>query len=203
MGTIAKLPSLSGALFSRVQARVLGILFSQPDQELQLSEIIARAGSGRGAVQRELEKLTKAGLVAAVARGNRKMYRADRASPIFGELHQLILKTVGVIDPLRDALAAYRPLIASAFVYGSIAKGTDTAKSDIDVMIIGEGLAYGEVYAALQKAEGLLSRPVNPNLMTTDDWIRKARDKSPFVTKILNQPKLFVFGNEDELRSLG
>jgi predicted nucleotidyltransferase len=203
MGTNPIPSNLSGALFSRVQSRVLGIIFGQPDQEFQLTEIISKAGSGRGAVQRELEKLTEVGIVATAAYGNRKLYHANRESPVFNELHQLVLKTVGIVDPLRDALTPYRQSIKSAFVYGSIAKGEDTASSDIDVMIIGEGLAYSEVFSALQKAEKHLARPANPNLMTTNDWGRKVKAKSAFVMKILNQPKLFVFGNEDELRSLG
>jgi predicted nucleotidyltransferase len=181
---------------------VLSILFGQPDQEFQLTEIISRAGSGRGAVQRELEKLTAVGIVATTAFGSRKLYHANRESPIFQELYQLILKTVGVLDPLREALIEYRPSIKSAFVYGSLAKGNDTAKSDIDVMIIGDGLAYNEVYSSLEKAEKTLARPVNPNLMATREWLKKLKSKSPFVTKILDQPKLFVFETEDELRAL-
>jgi predicted nucleotidyltransferase len=194
---------LSGALFSRVQSRVLGILFGQPDRGFQLTEIFSRAGSGRGAVQRELEKLTDAGIVATSAYGRRKLYHANRQSPVFHELHQLVLKTVGVLDPLREALAAYQRSITSAFVYGSVAKGSDTARSDIDLMVIGNELSYSEIYAALQKAEVALARPVNPNIMAVSEWTKKVKDKSTFVTRILEQPKLFVFGNEDELRSLG
>jgi predicted nucleotidyltransferase len=203
MGTNPIPSNLSGALFSRVQSRVLGILFGRPDQQFQLTEIISRAGSGRGAVQRELQKLTEVGIVATAAYGNRKLYHANRESPVFNELHQLVLKTVGIVDPLREALTPYRPSIASAFVYGSIAKGKDTAKSDIDVMIIADGLASSEVFSALQKAEKDLARPVNPNLMAVGDWVRKAKNKSSFVARIFNQPKLFVFGNEDEFRALG
>ena len=202
MGTNINPSNLSGALFSRVQSRVLSILFGQPDQEFQLTEIISRAGSGRGAVQRELEKLTTVGIVATEAFGSRKLYHANRESPIFHELYQLILKTVGVLGPLREALMEYRPSIKSAFVYGSLAKGSDTAKSDIDVMIIGDGLAYSDVYSALEKAEKTLARPVSPNLMATREWLKKLKGKSPFVTKIMDQPKLFVFGTEDELRAL-
>ena len=202
MGTNPIPPNLSAALFSRVQSRVLGIIFGQPDQEFQLTEIISKANSGRGAVQRELEKLTEVGIVAKAAYGNRKLYHANRDSPVFNELHQLVLKTVGIVDPLREALTPYRQFITSAFVYGSIAKGKDTAKSDIDVMIIG-GLVYSEVFAALQQAEKHLGRPVNLNLMSISDWGRKVKARSSFVTEILDQPKLFVFGNEDELGSLG
>jgi predicted nucleotidyltransferase len=199
MGTQPAAISLSGALFSRVQARVLGILFGQADREFQLSEIIALAGSGRGAVQRELQKLTAAGIVDLATRGTRKLYRANRSSPIFSELRQLVTKTVGIADPIREALAVHRDAIDAAFVYGSVAKGKDTATSDIDVMIIGDKLGYGDVYGALQKAEAVLSRQVNPTLMTRRDWLKKAKDRNAFVTRVLAQPKLFVVGTQDEL----
>jgi hypothetical protein len=131
MGTNINPSNLLGALFSRVQSRVLGILFGRPDQEFQLTEIISRADSGRGAVQRELEKLTSVGIIATTAFGNRRLYHANRGSPIFQELYRLILKTVGAVDPLREALMEYRKSIKSAFVYGSIAKGNDTAESTL------------------------------------------------------------------------
>ena len=90
-----------------------------------------------------------------------------------------------------------------AFVYGSVAKGKDTAKSDIDLMLIGDEIAYADIYAALQKAEKTLERPINPNLMGPAEWKKKVSDKNSFVGKILQQPKLFIFGTEDELRGIG
>jgi predicted nucleotidyltransferase len=199
MGIIESAYNLSNVLFSHVQARVLGIFFREPDQTFQLTEVIARAGSGRGAVQRELEKLTAVGIISLVPFGKRKLYRVNRESPIFNELHQLVLKTAGIAEPLQEALAPHREHIVAAFVYGSIAKGSDTAKSDIDLMIIGEQLGYSETYSALQKAEAILARPVNPNLMTMSEWTKKLENGNSFVVKILNQPKLFVFGSEDDI----
>lgn len=199
MGRNEIISNLSNALFSRVQARVLGIFFRHPDQTFQLTEVLAKADSGRGAVQRELEKLTDVGIVSIIPFGNRKLYQVNRESPIFNELHQLVLKTTGIVEPLQEALAPHRQHITSAFVYGSIAKGSDTARSDIDLMIIGEKLGYSEIYSALQKAETVLARPVNPNLMTVGEWTKKLKSKNSFVVKILSQPKLFIFGSEDEL----
>jgi len=194
---------LASALFSKVRLRVLSLLIGQPEQQFYTSEIIRIAGSGSGAVQRELEKLAKAGILTATASGNRKMYQANRASPIFEELHGLMIKTVGLLEPLRDALEPYASNLDAAFVYGSVAKGQDIAGSDIDLMIIGRDLAYREIYAALQDAEKVLRRPVNPSLMTPRDWKRKIADKSSFVRKILQQPKLFVFGTENGLQRVG
>jgi predicted nucleotidyltransferase len=195
--------SLAGALFSSVQLRVLSLLLGQADRRFHASEIIRLAGSGSGAVQRELEKLTAAGILSVTTSGNRKIYQANRQSPIFAELQGIITKTAGLVEPLRHALKPFEKAIEAAFVYGSVAKGRDTAKSDIDLMIIGTGLSYTEIFAALQKAEKILHRPVNPNLLDGSEWKRKGAEKGSFMRKIAERPKLFVFGSEDGLSRIG
>jgi predicted nucleotidyltransferase len=192
-----------GALFSRVQLRVLSLLLGQPDRAFHASEIIRLAGSGSGAVQRQLEKLGAVGIFTVTISGNRKLYQANRHSPIFEELHGLITKTVGLVEPLRKALKPFAEAIDVAFVYGSVAKGRDTAKSDIDLMIVGTELSYSPVYAALQKAEKTLLRSVNPNLITPGEWKRKRAEKGSFVRKVFEQPKLFILGSEHELEGIG
>jgi predicted nucleotidyltransferase len=193
--------SLSGALFSNVQQRVLALIFGQPERSFYASEIIRKVNSGTGAVERELSRLECSGLVNVQRIGNQKHYRANRTSPIFGELHSLVLKTVGLTEPLRHVLEPHTGKIKAAFVYGSVAKGSDTAQSDIDLMIIGEDLSYTELYEDLQKAEEVLGRPVNPNILTVKDWRRKLGQEGSFVSKISSQPKIFVIGSESDLPS--
>ena len=199
----SKATGLASALFSQVQLRVLSLLIGQPDRHFHASELIRLAGSGSGAVQRELEKLANARILNVTVSGNRKLYQANRQSPIFGELHGLIVKTAGLVEPIRRALKSRLSNIDVAFVYGSIAKGEDSAKSDIDLMIIGQKPTYSEIYTALQKAEKILLRPVNPTLMTPVEWKQKVADQNSFVRKVLQQPKLFVFGTENELKGIG
>lgn len=203
MGTNTISSNLANALFSRVQARVLAILFADPASGFPITEIIARAGSGRGAVQRELKRLTDTGILALNIQHGRKLYQANRESPVFAELHSLIQKTVGIADPLRDALAPFASPITCAFVFGSVAGGRETAKSDIDLMIIGTSLTYSEIFAALESAEKVLGRPINPNLMTPAEWHRKTNDRSGFIANVLNQPKLFVIGTVNDLGTAG
>jgi predicted nucleotidyltransferase len=198
MGTIhVRGSSLADALFSRVQLRVLSLLFGQPDRTFHASEIIRLAASGSGAVQRELKRLSEAGLVDVDISGNRKFYRANRKSPLFEELHGLIVKTSGLVEPLRDALQPLANGIDAAFVYGSIAKGNDNAHSDIDLMIIADDLAYGDVFKSLQNAEDKLRRPINPNLMTRREWRRKSADQSSFAARVARQPRIFIIGEAD------
>jgi len=200
--TIAKEDiSLSSALFSNVQQRVLALIFGHPERSFYTSEIVRNVRSGTGAVERELARLERSGLVSTERIGNQKHYRANRASPIFEELHRLVMKTVGLTEPLRQCLAPYADKIKAAFVYGSVAKGTDTARSDIDLMVIGEDLTYSDLYAGLEKAEALLKRPVNPNFLSPGDWRHRRVQMNSFVGKINAQPKIFIFGSENDLQT--
>lgn len=192
--------SLSNALFSKVQQRVLALIFGQPERSFYASEIIRNVQSGTGAVERELSRLQRSGLVSVERIGNQKHYRANHESPIFAELQSLVIKTVALTEPLRRSLEPCADKIKAAFVYGSVAKGMDTARSDIDLMVIGDGLNYSELYAALQNVENVLGRKVSPTFLSPKDWRRKASEKGSFISKVNALPKLFVFGSEQDLQ---
>jgi predicted nucleotidyltransferase len=193
------LTAVAGALFTPVQQRVLGLLYGQPERKYQGNELIRLAGSGTGAVHRVVTRLAEVGLVTVERVGNQKYYRANRDSPVFEELRGLVAKTAGLAIPLREALTPLAKGIDAAFVYGSLAKGTDRAGSDVDLMVISRKLEYGKVYEALQKAEAVLGRTVNPNLMTPQEWRRKRAERDSFAARVAAQPKIFVVGSEDEL----
>ena len=190
---------LADVLFTPVQQRVLGLLFGQPERRFQSAELIRLAGAGTGAAHRLLTRLAATGMVTTERVGNQKHYQANADSPVFAELAGLVRKTVGLVVPLQAALAPLARKIAAAFVYGSIAKGTDTAASDVDLMVVTDKLEYGEVFAALKDAEAALARPVNPNLMTRAEWRRKRAEAGSFAARIAAQPRLFVLGSDDEL----
>ena len=192
--------SLAEALFSGTQQRVLGLLFGQPDRSFYATELISLAGVGSGAVQRELARLAGSGLLTVRAVGNQKHYQANPDSPIFAELHGIVRKTVGLAEPLREALARLAPKIHAAFVFGSVAKQTDTAASDIDLMIISNTLEYGDTFLALQAAAQQLGREVNPTIYTQKELAKRVKSGDAFATRVLSQPKIWVIGGEDALR---
>ena len=198
MGTTEAI-SISNALFSKVQQRVLGLIFGRPERSFYMSEIVRAVHSGTGAVERELSRLQRSGLVSVERIGNQKHYQANRQSPIFAELQSLVVKTVAMTEPIRKSLEPYSDSIKAAFVYGSVAKGTDTASSDIDLMVIGDELNYSDLYAALQNVEDALGRNVSPVFLSLKDWWRKASEKGSFVSKVNSLPKIFVLGSEQEL----
>jgi predicted nucleotidyltransferase len=190
---------LADALFSKVQQRVLALLFVNSDRSFYTNEIVRFVDSGIGVVQRELEKLAQSGLVTIKKIGNQKHYQANPDTPIFAELRGIVLKTVGLADILRLALLPLSDKIQSAFIYGSIAKGSDTAKSDIDVLIIGTELAYADVYEALSAHESDIGRPVNPSIYSTQELQRKLAEDNAFVSRVLEQPKIFLIGSDNDL----
>jgi predicted nucleotidyltransferase len=192
---------ISNALFSKVQQRVLALIFGHPERSFYTSEIVRRIHSGTGAVERELSRLERSGLVSVERVGNQKHFRANRESPVFAELQSLVVKTVGLAEPLRKALQPYSNKIKAAFVYGSVAKGSDTARSDIDLMVIGDELTYSDLYSALQDAESLLQRKVSPLFLSVKDWRRKSSQKDSFANKVKAQPKLLILGSEEDVEA--
>ena len=198
MGSIRRRNSLADALFSRTQQRVLGVLFGRPGQSFFANEIVRLSGVGVGAVHRELTALEAAGLVGATRIGNQKHFQANREAPIFEELRGIVRKTVGLADVLREALAPLAPRIEAAFVYGSVAKGTDTARSDIDLMVVAEKVGYADLFKITADAEPILGRKINPTVLTPRALQAQSGDDG-FHSRVLAQPKIFVIGSEHEL----
>lgn len=189
--------AVASALFTPVQQRVLGLLFGQPDRRFQSAELIRLAGSGTGAVHRQLQRLEEAGLVTVSREGNQKYYAAQKDAPVFPEVHGLVVKTVGIVGPVRAALAPIEDEIDFAFVFGSVAKGRERAGSDIDLLVVTDTLAYVEVYAALAAAEQTLGRTINPTVFTPQEWKKKRTRHDSFAARIEAQPRLFVIGSDD------
>jgi predicted nucleotidyltransferase len=189
--------TIADALFSRTQQRVFSLVFGQPERAFALSELIALAGSGTGAVQREVQKLLDSKLIVATAAGRFKRYQANRAAPIFEELRSIVEKTAGVPGRLRAALAPLTDRVRLALLYGSVAKQTDTAISDIDVLLVSDDLTLEEVFTALQDAERDLGRRVSPTLYTSDEFRRRRRSGQGFLTRVLDGPHIVLVGELD------
>ncbi len=191
--------SLAAALFSNTQQRVLAFLFGQPQRSFFATELIGLAGGGSGAVQRELARLAQSGLVTVTRLGNQKHYQANPQSPVFAELCGIVQKTVGLAEPLREVLLPFADNIAAAFVFGSVAKRSDTAGSDIDLMVVSDSLNYADLFGALEEAATRLGRTVNPSIYTRQELAKRIKQKNSFVTRVLAQPKVWLIGGEDEL----
>jgi len=197
MGTYAE------ALFTKTQQRVLAVLFGQPHRSFYANEIIELAQSGSGAVQRELARLQASHLVTVQKIGNQKHYQANPDAPIYEELRGIVMKTFGVADVLRNALIPLWPLIEVAFIYGSLAKGTEHAGSDVDLMVIGSLPSNVQLLELLLPTHALLGRVVNPTLYTAAEFSQRVQVGKSFIIRVLEQPKVFVKGNEHDISRIG
>jgi predicted nucleotidyltransferase len=189
-------------LFGRTRRRVLGWLLGHPDESFYLRQIVRYAEAGQGAVQRELDLLTRAGLLRRSVRGRQVYFQANRESPLFSDLQSVFLKTAGVADVLREALAPVADRVRVAFVFGSAARGELRASSDIDLLVVGD-VPFESVAHALAGAQERLGRDVNPTVYPPHEFVAKVRAGHQFLTTILDAPHVFVIGGSDELGRLG
>ncbi len=195
--------SLADALFSTTQQRVLALLFGQPERSFFTTEIIGLVGAGSGAVQREIRRLTESGLVMVTRIGNQKHCQANPATPIFAELRGIVAKTLGPAEVLRGTLVPLGDEVRLALVYGSVAKRSDTAHSDIDLLIVSDVLTLERVYEVLAPAEQQLGRRVSPTLYTVAECRNRRAHGNPFLRKVLEGDTILLVGDDDDLLAAG
>lgn len=194
--------TIGNALFTKTQQRVLGLLYGKPDKSFYTNEIVRLAAMGRGTIRRELERLVSSGLLIVFHEGNQHHYRANPDNPIYHELLGIVRKTFGIVDVINNVLAPVNEQIELVFIYGSIAKGEETANSDIDLLVITDSLAYADLMTVLTDAEQSLGRPINPSIYTMEQIKNKLDQESVFLTRVMEQPKLWVKGCEDDISKI-
>jgi predicted nucleotidyltransferase len=198
----APLAKFSGALFGRTRRVLLALLYGHADEAYYLRQIARTTGLGLGAVQRELQRLTAAGIITRSIRGRQVYFQANRECPIFPELKTLVIKTVGIGDVLRSALLPLGDKIRLAFIYGSLARGDERPGSDVDLIVVGEA-SFEEVVAALGAAQDTLAREVNPTVYSLAEFRAKLAARHHFVLSVMRDKKIFLIGDQRELARLG
>ncbi len=186
------------ALLPKTRQGILAATLLQPEKAWYVSELARRMGVPSSSLQRELRDLAEAGILKTHRQGRMSYYQANVDSPLFPDLRGLLLKTVGLIDVLADALKPVASKVVAAFVYGSIASGDEQSDSDVDVMIVGT-VPSSDLALTLRRARDLLGRQINPTTYTPAEFYEKRAEKDHFLTGVLSKPKLFVLGNDDEL----
>jgi len=189
------------ALFPGTRRKVLSLFFMHPDKQFYFREVLKLTGTKQGTIQRELKSLTKTGILELETRGNQTYYSVNKSHPIYAELRRIVLKTFGLVDVLRDALSPLKRKIEVAVIYGSIASGEETAKSDIDLLVIGK-ISFDSLSVAISKVEKELRREINPTLYPTKEFKEKIKRKNHFLRSVLKSKMIFLIGNEDDLARL-
>lgn len=192
---------ISAGLFGNTRSAILALLFCHGDESYYLRQIVRLTGAGHGAIQRELGHLLKLGLIVRNKRGMEVYYQANMSSPAFAEIRGLMIKTAGMADVLRTALSNLSERIAVAFIYGSIASGTEKVESDVDVMIIGD-VSLGDIVSVLRPVQDQLGREINPAIYTPDEMRRRIASHDHFVTSLLAEKKVFLVGDEQDFAKL-
>ena len=193
--------SLKDAVFTDSQAKVYLWIYGHPERSYHLSELRRLTGLGSASLQREINRLVVAGLANSALKGNQRQISANRQSPLFKELSDLTRKVMGAAALLTEALLPTERKIEIAFLYGSVAKQSDNAESDIDIMIVGSDLTLSELLDQLLPVEEMLCRKVNPTCYTVGEFKKRLSDTDSFVNKVLSQPIIQLFGNMDDFRS--
>lgn len=196
---------IAQALFTPAQQKLLGLLFVRVNEGFHLNEIMRLTGLGSASAQRELRRLHDAGLITSERIGNVRRFWPNKESLVYPELSGLVQKTFGLVGVLSSTLAPLRAQLQLAFVYGATAKGQDLPGSAIDVLLVAEVAEvanYGDLLTRLAPAERTLRRKINPNLYALADYQRRLREGQPFLLQVLQQPKLFVIGEEANLQAI-
>ena len=191
---------LAELLSSRARAEIFRLLFSGTGEELHVREIERRSGLNDSTLRQELRKLVRLELVQSRRDSNRVYYRAKTESPLYPEIRNLVLKTSGLSDVLKSALMDKR--IRVAFVFGSIARGEETATSDVDLMVIGQ-LGLRDLSRLLSGIEERIGREVNPHVLREEEFRKRLRAKEHFVSSVMETPKIFIIGSQRELEAMG
>jgi predicted nucleotidyltransferase len=193
---------LADLLFGQTRGAILALLYGRADQSFYTRQIAREVDASVGAVQRELENLSKVGLIVRTSLGSQVFYQANRDASIFREMQSLVKKTIGIFSVLRSALHPLATRILVAFVYGSVAREEETAQSDVDLMVVGKA-TLDEVLSRLSTVEKTIDRPINPTVYSVAEFKSKRTSGNHFLTAVLKGQKVFLLGDEDELRKMG
>ena len=194
-------PSTLDALFTVPRQGILAATLMEPERWWYLSDLARHLGVHHATLQRELARLTQAEILLTKRDGNRAYYRANADSPVFPDLRNLLMKTAGLIDALREVLRPFEKVIEVAFVYGSVARGAEASESDVDLMIVGR-LSLKALAPGLRTAERQLHRAINPSVFGEAEFSKKLASGSPFLRNVLDKKKLFVAGTQGDLERL-
>ncbi len=182
---------------SRAKRRLLSVFFTHPKEKFYIRQLERLSGEHVRAVQRELSKFEKMGLVKSEFSGRRKNYFLDKKCPIYEELKSIILKTEAIGKNIKVLIQGVSE-IKYAFIYGSVAKNEEDIKSDVDLMLIGN-IDEIELQKKIQKIETKISRSINYSLMSVKEFKKKLNNDDSFVKRILKQKRIDLIGALDEI----
>lgn len=201
MGTTNDQAGLLSSLFGKTRQSVLSVLYIHADEAFYLRQLSRMTGIQMGALQRELKQLSDSGIISRNVQGKQVYFQANKDCPIFNELKGIIIKTVGIADVLRSALSSLESKIRMALIYGSFARGDETRRSDIDLLIIGD-VVLKEVVSSLSLAQQTIGREINPAVYPVEEFKKKIKEKHHFLSSVIHEPAIFLIGDKGEFEKM-
>lgn len=186
--------------FTKNQSKILEIFFRNPEKEYYFRELASILGKKPGVFQRDINNLTKMGILQSQYKANSRFFSLNKNYPLYKELKSIFFKTVGVQGQLEKMLIKLKN-IKIAFIFGSFAQNKEDSYSDIDLMLIGNP-DEDTLVLQISRLERHLDREINYHIFTPADWIKKIRQKDSFLENIIAHPKIFLIGNENELSKI-
>jgi len=190
---------LERILSSKVRASIFTILFGVDEEETHTRELARQSGFAEASIRQELANLVDIDLVESRRDGNRRYYKANKIHPLYVDIRQLVMKTRGLLRTLEEALDI--PSIQCAFIFGSMARGTPSAKSDVDLVVIGE-ISLRQLTSLLSRATELTSREINPHILTALEYRKRMKNHDHFVTNVISGEKTFIKGTQHDLDAM-
>jgi len=189
---------LSTLITSKVRVTLLTLFLTHPEERFYQKQLITQLGLSSSLVQKELARLEKVGFLTSSREANTRYFQVNKAFPIYSELKSIVFKTAGLADFLKNSLDDIGE-VEVALIYGSVAKNVEDMRSDVDLLVIGD-VDMDELHEAVESAEASIGREVNPTVYTRKEWDKRVKIEQAFVTDILSGPKIFLIGDQDELR---
>jgi predicted nucleotidyltransferase len=186
---------LEALISSKTRVKLLTLFLLNPGSEFYIREIVRTTGENINAVRRELSNLESFGLLVGQKKGNQQYYTVNTGHFIFAELQKIVLKTEGISGILKRALAGEE--ITCMFIYGSFARGTARAKSDIDLFIVGT-IDEDRLIPIIHSCEQETGREINYTLMTLAEFTKKKDQDDPFVKNVMKEEKIVISGTCDD-----
>lgn len=193
--------SIANVLFPKTRQKILRLTFLNPEKQFYLREFTNLTNTSPGAIERELKKLTSAGILSIERVNTKKLYSANRNNPIFEELKNIIIKTFGIVDLIKKALLPFKNDIKLAVIFGSFVKGEFVASSDIDLLIVSE-ISYRNLVKITTPLEKIFQRAINLNVYSINEFKSKYTSDHHFIKSVFASEVIYLIGEINDAGKL-
>ena len=176
---------------------ILKLFFRDQEKEYYFREIAKKLNKEPSHDQKYLDKLVEDKILLDERRGNMRFFRLNKEYPLYEEIKSIISKTIGLENELKE-LVDKLDNVECAFIFGSVAKGTENSNSDVDLMLVGN-INQDSLTTAISSLEGKIAREINYHIYSSQEIVKKIEEHDGFMTNIFLSPIIKLKGNPYDL----